>query len=108
MNKANKSHFCVLLENGADCRYVEGTVGRGKCAGCFFWRAKWETPEERQERTGVPWPDKCPVYMRISGSERGWYVTSYLDARRDAKCCEMDKVKYKIICANTVWGIPEL
>jgi hypothetical protein len=63
-----------------------------------------ETPEEFENRTGKPWIDDSPVYMRVSKNE--WQMMSYREAKITAKCCRMDNVRYIIYCANSDSGIP--
>jgi hypothetical protein len=39
--------------------------------------SRYETPEQRKERTGEEWPDNWPVYTRLRGKTRVWDVGFY-------------------------------
>ena len=83
---------------------------RGVCQRCLdelkeFMQGLRETPEQFNARKGHKWGDESGVYMRIGKNE--WRLKTYREAKKDAKCCKMDKVPYKIYCANTDAGIPE-
>jgi hypothetical protein len=65
----------------------------------------WEIPEDFWYRTGRPWADDNPVYMRVNKND--WRVLSYREAKFIAECCKRDNIFYRIYCANSDAGMPK-
>jgi hypothetical protein len=44
---------------------------------------RWETPEQREKRTGEPWPGEAPVWERyVSSYSKGlWLLTTHKEAK---------------------------
>jgi hypothetical protein len=61
---------------------------------------RWETPEQREKRTGKPWPDNWAVYERYEDNDGGrkWYCESYDYAKKNSKKRKRE-LKY-VVCAT--------
>jgi hypothetical protein len=66
---------------------------------------RWETPEQREKRTGEPLPDDWAVYERYetNDGERQWHCESYDYAKRNSK--KRKKEPKFVVCA-TEFGPP--
>jgi hypothetical protein len=41
---------------------------------------RWETPEQREKRTGDPWPDNAPVWARLDTTLPCWVLFTFSQA----------------------------
>jgi hypothetical protein len=68
---------------------------------------KWETPEQREKRTGKPWPNNAAVYSLYEETpvcNRFWFCESLYDAREGNK--KWTNPVY-IICATEAGPPPD-
>jgi hypothetical protein len=78
------NHAYLDRENAKAC--VERAIARLKDSLC------WETPEQREKRTGEKWPKKGAVYYRVyklyaSDFDGAWGVCRYETAQRYRDIC---------------------
>jgi hypothetical protein len=50
---------------------IEGLIGELKAP------PRWETPEQRKERTGEDWPEGAAVFTRLRGKVEPWDISFY-------------------------------
>jgi hypothetical protein len=106
-------NVCRKLVNISYGIYIDKNSGTERCIS--FCRScnhvnvvenhKWEIPEDFKDRTGRPWADSFPVYMKVNKND--WRVLAYREAKFIAECCKRDGVFYRIYCANSDAGIPK-
>jgi hypothetical protein len=67
----------------------------------------WETPEQREKRTGKPWPDDWAVYAlyETNDGERQWFCESYGYAQHKGK--KKGNNPRAIICATEAGRPPD-
>jgi hypothetical protein len=81
---------------------------------------RWETPEQRKERTGEEWPENALVYYRYAGARETyegiyydefggeWGYAAYKRIRGFAREAEKHKNgRYQIVCANEAGPPPD-
>jgi hypothetical protein len=79
---------------------------------------RWETPEQREKRTGEPWPDSWAVYLNAWFSDSGksvyigniWQDTTLKEAKRVEKILKGSKTTsflVAIICATEAGPPPD-
>jgi hypothetical protein len=77
------------------CNLIAGAVADLKAP-------RWETPEQREKRTGEPWPDDWAVYAlyeTAAGEERFWAAEEYCYSRNGKSKC--------IVCATEAGPPPD-
>jgi hypothetical protein len=63
---------------------------------------RWETPEQRKERTGEDWPDDWAIYAAVmAGGKSVWAVMLYRAAK------DFNIPNYRIVCATEAGKPPE-
>jgi hypothetical protein len=67
---------------------------------------RWETPEQRERRTGEKWPDNWAVYVKniTLMDEEGWYAWGYGLWKKTDK--SNSKCRFAVVCANNDFGPP--
>jgi hypothetical protein len=102
----NATHYCnVNAFNSARCRWDSSSDEICTKKFCLHYRRKWETPEQREERTKIPWGDLDPVYVRfVLRNEWRWQLMCYMAAKSYYETIGKDNMV--VICANTDWGNP--
>jgi hypothetical protein len=61
---------------------------------------RWETPEQREKRTGEPWPDNWPVFFEYGENTNYWQIERFGRVKNERV------LKIGRICVFTEFGPP--
>jgi hypothetical protein len=77
-------------------------------------RPRWETPEQREKRTGEAWPDNAPAYFNLwfltkdSKYTPGiWQLMELGKARKEVERLTSLEIKTAIVCATEAGPPPD-
>jgi hypothetical protein len=100
-------HSVIVL--GAEIKYSRNAMDKIEAALAELKApSRFETPEQREERTGEPWPDDAPVYFRgrydFAETWNRWKLGSFGEA-----VWELDDWSngFQIVCATEAGPPPE-
>jgi hypothetical protein len=93
-------------ERGSPLREVYDLLGGALLR--IIQAPRWETPEQRKERTGEEWPDNAPVWVKTQDLEKGrvygWSLLTLMTAKEVRKNCVWPCF---IICATEAGPPPD-